>query len=118
MKPATFGATLALAACTATGCASAPPTDTPGRSWSSLHESLRDRAAIAVNERTARNVILFVGDGMGVATVTATRIFDGQSRGEPGEENRLAFERCPPPSSTAARSSLRRMPPRQGRRSR
>jgi alkaline phosphatase len=43
----------------------------------------------------ARNVVLFVGDGMGIATVTAARILDGQLRGEPGEENLLAFERLP-----------------------
>ena len=42
-----------------------------------------------------RNVILFVGDGMGVSTVTATRIFAGQQRGEPGEENTLSFEQFP-----------------------
>ncbi|MEZ4333929.1 MAG: alkaline phosphatase [Myxococcota bacterium] len=41
----------------------------------------------------ARNVILFVGDGMSVATVTAARILEDQRRGGPGEENRLAFER-------------------------
>jgi alkaline phosphatase len=43
----------------------------------------------------AKNVILFIGDGMGVTTVTAARIFDGQSRGETGEENVLSFERFP-----------------------
>ncbi len=43
----------------------------------------------------ARNVILFVGDGMGVSTVTAARILDGQRRGESGEENLLSFERLP-----------------------
>lgn len=42
-----------------------------------------------------KNVILFIGDGMGVSTVTATRIFDGQSRGQPGEENVLPFESFP-----------------------
>ena len=45
--------------------------------------------------RRARNVILFVGDGMGVATVTAARILEGQRRGESGEENLLSFERFP-----------------------
>lgn len=44
---------------------------------------------------TARNVILFIGDGMGVSTVTAMRIYDGQTRGETGEENVLSFERFP-----------------------
>lgn len=43
----------------------------------------------------ARNVILFLGDGMSLTTVAAARILDGQSRGEHGEENLLAFERLP-----------------------
>ena len=43
----------------------------------------------------AKNVILFVGDGMGVSTVTAARILEGQLRGEPGEENELFFETFP-----------------------
>lgn len=43
----------------------------------------------------ARNVILFVGDGMGIATVTAARILDGQQRGGSGEDNVLSFERFP-----------------------
>ena len=46
-------------------------------------------------ERRAKNVILFVGDGMGISTVTAARILEGQLRGEAGEENHLAFERLP-----------------------
>lgn len=43
----------------------------------------------------AKNIILFIGDGMSTTTVTAARIFDGQRRGEPGEENLLSFERMP-----------------------
>ena len=43
----------------------------------------------------ARNVILFLGDGMGVSTVTAARILEGQQRGLQGEENQLAFETLP-----------------------
>ncbi|MFB3118601.1 MAG: alkaline phosphatase, partial [Myxococcota bacterium] len=43
----------------------------------------------------AKNVILFVGDGMGISTVTAARILEGQLRGESGEENELSFERFP-----------------------
>jgi alkaline phosphatase len=35
----------------------------------------------------AKNVILFVGDGMGISTITAARILEGQLRGESGEEN-------------------------------
>ncbi|QDH69584.1 alkaline phosphatase [Marilutibacter alkalisoli] len=43
----------------------------------------------------ARNVILFVGDGMSLPTVAAARILDGQRKGVPGEENHLAWERFP-----------------------
>jgi len=48
----------------------------------------------ATRER-AKNVILFVGDGMGISTITAARILDGQQKGQPGEENKLSFERFP-----------------------
>ena len=51
--------------------------------------------AVLAEPPPARNVILFVGDGMGVSTVTAARIFDGQRRGESGEENVLSFEKFP-----------------------
>ena len=51
------------------------------------------RAEAAVEAGRARNVILFVGDGMSLATVTAARILDGQMRGESGEDNLLHFER-------------------------
>lgn len=43
----------------------------------------------------AKNVILFIGDGMGVSTLTAARIFEGQQKGTSGEQNRLSFEEFP-----------------------
>lgn len=43
----------------------------------------------------AKNVILFVGDGMGVSTVTAARILEGQLKGLLGEENNLSFDVFP-----------------------
>ena len=43
----------------------------------------------------AKNVILFLADGMGLSTSTAARILEGQLRGESGEENWLSFERFP-----------------------
>ena len=42
-----------------------------------------------------RNVILFIGDGMGVSTVTAARIHAGQLAGGNGEEHSLSFEHFP-----------------------
>ena len=43
----------------------------------------------------ANNVIFFLGDGMGMTTVTAARILEGQQRGQTGEENMLSFEKFP-----------------------
>lgn len=51
--------------------------------------------AYKFKNRKAKNVILFIGDGMGVSTLTAARILEGQLRGESGEENRLSFEQFP-----------------------
>ncbi|MCV6614255.1 MAG: alkaline phosphatase, partial [Cellvibrionaceae bacterium] len=47
------------------------------------------------NTDTAKNVILFIGDGNGVASVTATRIYQGQAEGYQGEEYQLSFEHFP-----------------------
>lgn len=43
----------------------------------------------------AKNIILFIGDGMGISTVTAARILAGQQQGNTGEENSLFFEQFP-----------------------
>ena len=43
----------------------------------------------------AKNVILFVGDGMSIGTISASRIHEGQLAGNPGEENLLSFEHFP-----------------------
>ena len=43
----------------------------------------------------AKNIILFVGDGMSLTTITASRIFEGQQQGLLGEENNLSFDDFP-----------------------
>jgi alkaline phosphatase len=57
--------------------------------------AIESRKKLKVRKGKAKNVILFVGDGMGVSTLTASRILEGQLRGESGEENRLSFEEFP-----------------------
>ncbi|NIP14159.1 MAG: alkaline phosphatase, partial [Pseudomonadales bacterium] len=52
-------------------------------------------ATVPGQDPAQRNVILFLGDGMGVSTVTAARIFEGQRQGLAGEEHALAFEQFP-----------------------
>ena len=49
-------------------------------------------APVEAQEPKAKNVILFIGDGMGVSTVTAARIYAGQKQGQSGEEYVLPFE--------------------------
>ncbi|XP_055934117.1 alkaline phosphatase-like [Argiope bruennichi] len=56
-----------------------------------LYASLR----LLKNEKVAKNVILFLGDGMGMTTVTATRIYKGQKKRERGEEELLTFDQFP-----------------------
>ena len=58
-------------------------------------EEMARTQALHDNNKKPKNVILFVGDGMGVSTVTAARILEGQLRGESGEENLLSFEEFP-----------------------
>ncbi len=53
------------------------------------------RLVRGLGHQKAKNVILFVGDGMGISTVTAARILDGQQKGMPGEENFLSFGEFP-----------------------
>jgi alkaline phosphatase len=58
-------------------------------------EQLAQRIAMQANAGTAKNIILFIGDGMGVATVTAGRIYEGQKRGVDGESNNLTMDTFP-----------------------
>lgn len=88
---------LALAVAMATALAAAPaPAEENAEQWfEDGAQAARDGAELRPVQRRARNVILFVGDGMGVSTVSAARILEGQIRGETGEENLLSFEKFP-----------------------
>ena len=44
---------------------------------------------------TPKNIIVFIGDGMGISTITAGRIFVGQEKGLKGEEYELSFDKFP-----------------------
>ncbi|XP_037302148.1 alkaline phosphatase, tissue-nonspecific isozyme-like isoform X1 [Manduca sexta] len=58
--------------------------------WKKLaREEFEGSLSLQINNNIAKNVILFVGDGMGINTVTATRIYKG------GASHRLAFEKFP-----------------------
>ncbi|KAM9385795.1 intestinal-type alkaline phosphatase-like [Pholidichthys leucotaenia] len=56
-----------------------------------LHSALTSQR----NLHQAKNLILFLGDGMGVSTVTAARILKGQQQGNSGEEFSLFMDTFP-----------------------
>ncbi|WP_300377305.1 alkaline phosphatase [Henriciella sp.] len=113
---------LALAACATTTQTSTAPTPAQEASASAVTDtdngasrlgrvaykpqqagdSYYTSASASVSERAgadfapkAKNIILFVGDGMGVSTITAGRIYAGQQRGVDGESYRLTMESLP-----------------------
>ncbi|GAA6219808.1 alkaline phosphatase-like [Lates japonicus] len=58
-------------------------------------QALHTAMNIQPNLHQAKNVILFLGDGMGVPTVTASRILKGQLAGHSGEETSLVMDTFP-----------------------
>lgn len=69
-----------------------PAGETPQWWFRSGAAAAAERGAM---EGRARNVILFVGDGMSLTTVSAARILAGQRAGNAGEEYRLSWEDFP-----------------------
>ncbi|XP_068083960.1 membrane-bound alkaline phosphatase-like [Anabrus simplex] len=58
-------------------------------------EILKNHLKVVPNTKKARNVILFLGDGMSVPTLAAARAYQGQMEGKTGEESHLFFEDFP-----------------------
>ncbi len=103
-----FGLSLLLSgvAATVVGCASIPSATpkldraatVPQQSDDSYYVDASAAISARIEERgiePAKNVILFVGDGMGISTITAARIYAGQSRGVDGESYKLTMETLP-----------------------
>ncbi len=85
-----------LVALVAISCTFGSPAEETPAGWYLDGQSLvAERRSTHAELEPARNVILFVGDGMSFATVAAARILEGQKRGESGESNLLYFERFP-----------------------
>lgn len=79
MRPTTLASAALLAALA--GCATTPPASNPSTAATA-------QGVNAVDQR-AKNVIFFLGDGMGINTLTAARIFAA------GEDGELAIDRLP-----------------------
>ncbi|XP_045593013.2 alkaline phosphatase [Procambarus clarkii] len=63
--------------------------------WSLAQNDLAAALNVRDNWSVAKNIILFLGDGMGITANTAARIYKGQKQGRNGEEGYLAWERFP-----------------------
>lgn len=64
--------------------------------WLNLaYEEMFQRTQKTLNTNKAKNVIFFLGDGMSLTTLVASRIRKGQLQGNPGEEEQLCFEKFP-----------------------
>lgn len=95
MKHCTKKVIVGLCASTLALSAFAQRNESPSQWYAEGVGELQRTLQLKPNENRAKNVILFIGDGMGMSTVTAARIFEGQLRGESGEENVLSFEELP-----------------------
>jgi alkaline phosphatase len=89
------GAIALLAATLGTTATANPLAQAKDSYYTSADKQLRDTLARRPNTRPAKNIILFVGDGMGVTTVTAARIYQGEQAGRDGVSNKLVFESLP-----------------------
>ena len=92
--PLAASALVSLSAATAAS-AQALPADQSNSPWYTEAQSSISDKLMQSEGRSAKNVILFVGDGMGISTLTASRILEGQRNGNPGEEGYLSFESFP-----------------------
>jgi alkaline phosphatase len=72
---------------------STPSTQESAQNW---YQQGAERAHhLNASSQKAKNIILFVGDGMSLTTVAAARIYEGQLNKQSGEENQLSFEKFP-----------------------
>ena len=66
------------------------------RDWYNLgQEELREALGLKHNTNPAKNVIIFIGDGMGISTVSVARIFNMQVRNKSFDESEMSWEKFP-----------------------
>ncbi len=100
-----ISASVSMSALAATPDVYPPPHSDRDTWYADGQKAVQDAKGNWRNIRKAKNVILFIGDGMGVSTVTAARILAGQQpniigsnpggTAQSGEENALSFDKMP-----------------------
>lgn len=90
-----FMPTLLISSLIATSVMAALPQQENDPWYKSANASLEQNKKQLPIVGKAKNVILFIGDGMSIGTITAARIYAGQLSKQPGEEHRLSMESLP-----------------------
>lgn len=69
----------------------APPLEKDGDYWNNVGQDILKSQLHknVLNKNVAKNIIMFLGDGLSIPTITATRVYMG------GEEKQLSFEKFP-----------------------
>ncbi|XP_066296262.1 alkaline phosphatase-like [Branchiostoma lanceolatum] len=77
-------------------CSSQTDEEKQPQYWNDLAwRDIQDVLNLQPKTGVAKNLVLFLGDGMGVSTVTAGRILKGQLAGRTGEEELLEMDKLP-----------------------
>ena len=94
MKTHILAATALTLVASAAAAQSEMPANQSGSAWytGAQSELQRRRLAVEPNTHRAKNVILFVADGNGIATNYVIRVYAGQQDGELGEDHVLPYE--------------------------
>ncbi|XP_052751511.1 membrane-bound alkaline phosphatase-like [Galleria mellonella] len=72
------------------------PAEQSARYWvDEAQAGIKSRLQLNKIEGKARNIVMFLGDGMSVPTLAAARTLLGQREGRTGEESQLSFEAFP-----------------------
>lgn len=93
-RPARMAATIGFVLAAATPAGLAQEAGPEEASWQRAQTELARRVEAAPRPQQARNVILFIADGMSIPTISAARIFAGEQAGD-GEMHTLSFEAFP-----------------------
>ncbi|XP_071805885.1 alkaline phosphatase-like [Asterias amurensis] len=85
--------------------------------WNDLASDILQKAITreqTLNTKKAKNVVFFVGDGMGITTVTAARILKGQLEGDHAEGIDLEWDKFPSVALSKTYNTDRQVPDSAG----
>ena len=68
----------------------------PASHWAQAgRDELDEALLIQQNKKLAKNIVIVIGDGMSLTTVTGGRIYKGQRAGQDGASAKLSWDKFP-----------------------